>query len=324
MMVNSSKHNFLPPNPRCYDIFVALACFVCLIFLSGCTLFESVGRKTMNIAHGFKGRDKDMIKLVGMAPFDNRTDHSDQNLETNFLETLIETAESLCSGLHILYSDRIGYPGFLDSLPKQADGRIDNLELAKEGRKFGLNSIATIALTGIKGFDEKKGFWWFKDTRYFFRIQMRAAIFDTETGTKVLDEIISRNIEVEEFDIALFQTQNRVDLFHIEGAFEYFADRIADKMCNAMVVQPWKGYILSVSGEKAFLTSGKNSGLKSGQLLQAFDSSEIIQGADDHHFFKPGPKTGEIRITAVYDYSAEAVIMPGNDIRAGNVVKTKD
>ncbi|MGD2273015.1 MAG: hypothetical protein PVI06_21635, partial [Desulfobacterales bacterium] len=245
------------------------------------------------------------------------------NLEANFLETLIETAEAFCPDLHILYSARIGYPGFLDDLPKQEDGLIDNLELAKEGRKFGLNSIATIALTGIKGFDEKKGFWWFKDTHYFFRIQMRAVIYDTESGTKVLDEIISRNIEAQEFDVVLFQTRNQVDLFHIEEAFEYFADRIADKVCDAMVVQPWKGYVLSVSGERVILSSGKNSGLSSGQLLQAFDSSEVIQGVEGHDFFKPGPKTGEIRITAVYDDSAEAVLTPGSDIQVGNVVKTK-
>jgi hypothetical protein len=323
-MVKSNKYNFLAYNPRCRNIFVVLAGLVCLILLSGCTLFESVGRKTRNIAHGFKGLDRDMIKLVGMAPFDNRTDFSDQNLEANFIETLIETAEASCPDLHILYSASMGYPGFLDDLPKREDGRIDNLELAREGRKFGLNSIATIALTGIKGFDEKKGFWWFKDTHYFFRIQMRAVIYDTESGTKVLDEIISRNTEVQEFDVVLFQTQQRVDLFHIEGAFEYFADRIADKICDAMVVQPWKGYILSVSGERVILSSGKNSGLTPGQMLQAFDSSETIQGVDGHDFFKPGPKAGEIRITAVFDDSAEAVLTPGSEIQVGNVVKTKD
>jgi hypothetical protein len=38
----------------------------------------------------------------------------------------------------------------------------------------------------------------------------------------------------------------------------------------------------------------------------------------------PGPKTGEIKISAVYDDSAEAVIRPDSVVRVGNMVKTKD
>ncbi len=305
-------------------IYVAFALFAFVAFISGCTAYSSVSRKTKNITRGFKGLDKDLKKIIGMAPFNNRTPFSDQNLETNFYETLIRAIESKCPGILILHSAAAGYPEFLDDLPGQAAGKMDNLELAKNGRAFGLNAIMTIALTGIKDFEAEKGFWWFKDKHYFFRIQMNIKLYDTETGTKLLDEIISRDVEVEEFDVELFKNRNSFDLFLLEGAFEYFSTTTADKTCDALVVQPWKGYIISISGDKAILSSGAGSGLAPGRVLEVFDSSEIIQGADGQRFIMPGPKTGRIKITAVYDYSAQAVIDAGSEARVGNVVKTKD
>jgi hypothetical protein len=38
----------------------------------------------------------------------------------------------------------------------------------------------------------------------------------------------------------------------------------------------------------------------------------------------PGPKTGEIKITAVYDNSAEAVLGIDSFVQKGSLVKTKD
>jgi hypothetical protein len=38
----------------------------------------------------------------------------------------------------------------------------------------------------------------------------------------------------------------------------------------------------------------------------------------------PGPKTGEIKITAVYDDSAEAVINTDSIAQVGNLVKLRD
>jgi hypothetical protein len=292
--------------------------------ITGCTVYNGVSRKTKNITLGFKGLDRNMKKLVGMPPLNNQTSFFDQNLETNFYETLIATIESLCPRVVILHSAAAGYPEFLDDIPKQGEGKIDNLELVKNGRPFGLNAIVSITLNGINAFEEAKGFWWFKDTHYFFRIQIKAEMYDTETGTKLIDEIISQNIETEEFVIELFKTQNRFDLFLLEEAFEYFVNTIAEKVCDALIVQPWKGYIVAATGGKVILSSGENSGLKSGQVLVVFDSSKIIQGTHGHRFFMPGSKIGRIKITAVYDDSAEAEVIEGSQVGLGNLVKTKN
>jgi len=324
MQVKMIKFNSQFSNPLWRHICVLFAVLAFIALVSGCTVFSGLNRKAKNITLGFKERDEDMKKMVGLAPFDNRTRLSDPNREINFSETLIENVETLCSGVKILHTGAVGFPEFLGDLPRQGQGEIDNLELAKEGRLFGLNAILTIALTGINSFEEDKGFWFFKETRYFNRIQIKVETYDTETGAKLLDEIISRDIEVELFDIELLENRERFDAFLFEGAYDYFASTIAEKVCDALTVQPWKGYIVSVAQNKIILSSGETSGLVLGQVLEVFDSSKIILGTDGHRFFLPGPKTGEIKITAVYDHSAEAVMGTDSVVQAGNLVKTKD
>jgi hypothetical protein len=324
MLLKTIKFKLLYSNPLRYNIYVFFALLTCITFVFGCTVFTGVSRKTKNITRGFKELDEEMKKMIGMAPFNNRTRFSDPNLETNFSETLIANAETLCSGVHILYPGAVGYPEFLGDLPQQGPGEIDNLELAKEGRPFGLNAILTITLTGINSFEEEKGFWWFKDTHYFIRAQIKVEMYDTETGAKLLDEIITRDIEVELFDIELLDRGERFDVFLLEGAYEYFASITAESVCDTLTVQPWKGYIVSVAGDEVILSSGETSGLVLGQVLEVFDSSEIIEGTDGHRFFMPGPKTSEIKITAIYDESAKAVIGIDNIVQEGNLVKTKD
>ncbi len=306
------------------NIHLFLVLLALIAFVAGCSVFSGLSNKTKNITRGFTQRDEDMKKMVGLAPFKNPTRYTDPIQEMNFTETLVENVETQCPTVDVLYSGTVGSPEFLLNLPTQGQDKIDNLELAKMGRPFGLNAVLAIALTGIHSFEEEKGFWVFKDPHYFIRVQIKAEMFDTETGTKLIDEIIGRDIEVELFDIELLENQDRFDVFLLESAYEYFARTLAEKVCSVMADQPWKGYIVSVTGDKVILSSGVTSGLALEQVLEVFDSSETIDGMAGRRFFKPGPKTGEIEIIAVYDNSAEAVIRTDNGIRVGNLVKTED
>ena len=324
MTVKTIKNNSLFYNPLGHTVYTIFVMFALAMLVSACSVYKDVSRKTKNVAREFKEQDEDMKKMIAMVPFENRTRFSDPNQEMNFSDTLVESIDSACSGVHILHPGAAGYPGFLGDLPKQGQGEFDNLELAKEGRPFGLNGILTITLTGVIGFKEIKGFWWFKDTHYFIQVQIEAEIFDTETAAKLLDEIIIHDIEVEAYVFELLESQNSLDPYQLEEAYEYFASTITDKVCDAVVLEPWKGYVLSVAGEKITLSSGETSGIELGQVLEVFDSSEIIQGKNDRRFFMPGPKTGEITITKVFDYSAEAVMGSDSVVQVGNMVKIKD
>ena len=309
------------PGRNIYIIAVSIAV---IAFVSGCTLYNGISREAKNITRGFKERDENMTKLIGLAPFKNPTRFSDPNLEINFTETLIEDIESECPGNRILHSGLADFPEFLADLPQQDQGEIDKLELAKAGRLYGLNSVLTIVLTGINNFEAEKGFWFFKKTRYFIGVQIKAELYDTETGAKLMDEILSRDVEVDLFDIELLENRERFDIFLLEGAYEYFAKTIAEKVCDASILQPWKGYVVSVVGDKVILSSGEASGLELGQVLEVFDSSKTIEGIEGHRFFMPGPKTGEIKVTAVYDDSSEAVLGIDSRVQKGSLVKIKD
>ena len=289
----------------------------------GCTAYNSVSKKTKNVARGFKALDKDLNKKVALAYYSNQTVFSDRNLETNFHENLIETIGSLCPRIFILPAAEIGIADYFNDIQRQNNGGIDNLELVKRGRLHGLNAILMVSLTGVVDFEEEKGIWRFKDTHYYFRVQMIVGVFDTETGTKLLDEVVKRMVEVDEYDLELLRSQNRIDAFIIEDAFEDVADAMGEKICDVLSAQPWKGYIVSIKGDKINISSGIETGLVPGKVLEVFYSTKTIEGANGRRFFIPGKKIGEVEITTVYEDSAEAAIISNNGIQAGSLVKVK-
>jgi len=65
-------------------------------------------------------------------------------------------------------------------------------------------------------------------------------------------------------------------------------------------------------------------GIKSGNIFEVYDSNGVFKGAKGQKFFIPGLKTGEIKITAVYPDSAEAVRFSGQNIQPGSSIGLKD
>ncbi|MBW2449337.1 MAG: hypothetical protein JRE92_02780, partial [Deltaproteobacteria bacterium] len=151
-----------------------------------------------------------------------------------------------------------------------------------------------------------------------------AEVFDTETGAKLLDESFVNEIEVDEVDLESIHADKRMNAIIANEAFEAIADEMGEKICNAIVFQPWKGFIASIDSKKVYLNFGKNIDLKIGDLFEVFDSSSIFEGLEGHRFFKPGFKTGEIKITAVYADTSEAILVSGHDIRSGFCVRPKE
>jgi hypothetical protein len=216
------------------------------------------------------------------------------------------------------------YPHDLTRVPRTESGWIDNLALAKTGRQLGLNAIVTGALITITPNKRKQGLWWLKDTHYFVQVRIATEVYDTETGAKLLDESFVHEVEVDEMDLESIQANSEMNSLIVNEAFGAIADKMGEKICGAIIFQPWKGFIASVDSNKIFLNFGENIGLKIGDLFDVFDSSIIFEGLEGHRFFKPGVKTGEIKITAVYPDTAEAILVSGHDIRPGFCVQPKE
>lgn len=304
---------------------VGMVCLMlCLVSMAGCSTVSSIEKSTKRMVRDFRAPDSDLKKRVGILSFENKTTLVKKDAEKKFIGDLSETIASSCPNILLEKPGDPDYPDDLTRVPRTESGWIDNLALAKTGRQLGLNAIVTGALITITPNKRKQGLWWMKDTHYFVQVRIATEVYDTETGAKLLDESFVHEVEVDEMDLESVQADSEMNSLIVNEAFGAIADKMGEKICDAIVSQPWKGFIASVDSNKIFLNFGENIGLKIGDLFDVFDSSIIFEGLEGHRFFKPGVKTGEIKITAVYPDTAEAILVSGHDIRPGFCVQPRE
>ena len=304
------------------QILVVIA--ICFLFsfaslIAGCSFLPAIKK----IACDIKAPAGDLKKKVGITFFENRTFLAVNNFEKIFHIKLVESIKETCSDILIIKPGDTGYPDQMDVLPKLASGRIDNLVLAKTGRKLGLNAIVTGSLMDISTNKETRGVLWFKNTCNFIRFQIVVEVYDTETGAKIFDDSFDDEIQVNETDIYNLRTGNANEIPALNDALLNAVIPIGEKICDAVNIQPWKGYVISSFDDKIIISSGKRSGLILGDKLEVSDSGNIFEGKDNQKFFIPGPKIGEIKITALYPDKAEAALISGKNIKVGSTVKMK-
>ena len=268
--------------------------------------------------------DSDLKKRMAITLFENKTAFSDTEMQQRFFTDLTEKIMSSCPDVLLEKPGDSGYPDFLLRLPRKASGRIDNYDLATSGRRSGLNSIVTGALNDARIDKRKKGFWWWKDIHHYVQFQIVAEVYDTETGAKLLDESFKREMEIDESDLESTGADDEIKAYIKDDIFKTIAVDMGEKICNAVVLDPWTGYITSIVDDKIILSSGERVGIGPGDIFEVYNSTDTFQGVDGHRFFIPGLKTGEIEITTVYPDTAEAVRISGQDIREGFTVRPKD
>ncbi len=319
-MFHHSKSFAVKIHPVAGILFLLL----CLVSITGCSTVSSIEKSTKRMVRDFRAPDSNLKKRVGILLFENKTTLVNKDVEEKFIRDLSETIASSCPNILLEKPGNPGYPDDLAGVPRTRSGWIDNLALAKTGRQLDLNAIVTGALITITPKKRKQGIWWLKDTHYFVQVRIATEVYDTETGAKLLDESFVHEIEVEEMDLESIHADSEMNSLIVDEAFGTIADKMGEQICNAIVFQPWKGFIASIDSDNIFLNFGENIGLKIGDLFDVFDSSNIFEGLEGHRFFKPGFKTGEIKITAVYPDTAEAILVSGQDIRQGFCVQPKE
>lgn len=295
-----------------------------LVSMTGCSTYTSIEKSTKKMVRDFRAPESDLKKRIGIAFFENKTTFADKGLEGKFIEDLTGTIRSSCPDILLEKPGDPGYPDDLSRVPRKAFGWIDNFDLAKTGRRLGLNSIVAGTLINITPNNKKKGIWWLKDTHYYVQVQITVQVYDTETGAKLLDESFMHEIEIDEWDLESIHVDSEIKMLVLDEAFKIIADHMGEKICNAVVLQPWTGFITSIDADRIMINSGGKIGLKTGDLFEVFDSSGIFEGVGGQRFFIPGLKVGEIKITAVYPDTAEAVLVSGRDIRSGFSIRPKD
>ncbi|MFC1826081.1 FlgT C-terminal domain-containing protein [Thermodesulfobacteriota bacterium] len=310
--------------------FVLFWAVFCLT-LAGCARFSDVKEATKEYVDSFSTPGDHLKKKVGIVMFENKTLLKIDGLENKFMDYLLKTIQKECDEILFLKPGDAGYPEALIDLPQQLSGDIDNLYLATTGRQHGLNAVVAGTLTGVSEDQEKHGMLWFKSVRPYVRVQISAAIYDSETGAKLFDDSFNHRVEVEETESDLFEEtefklsdldSKTLDMALTE-AFDEIAENMGEAICEALEDHPWRGFVTSVSDDKIIISSGKTAGLKPGDILDVYRTDDVYQGARDQRFFIPGLKTGEIKITIVSPDKSVAEVVSGQDIKPGSSVRPK-
>jgi hypothetical protein len=301
-----------------------------LIFI-GCTTTQTlvekttktVTRTTRDISRKIVLSDEDLKRKVGIFNFENNTLQKTQNFQEIFHKGLPEYLNDQCPGIILLNPASGGLLNALKEPPKLKSGLIDGYALAVLGRQLGLNAVVTGSLEDIRVIGELKGILWTKDTQHLVLIFIRVGVFDTRTGTKILDNTFDRRIEIDDLEYRLIQESEEIKLPMLNETLNRLLTDVGDSICDAIRDQPWDGYITKIDGDRYVIPSGIEVGLESGDILEVFDSSRIMEGIGGQRFFIPGLKIGEIEIVAITEDRLEAKLVSGENIKKGSTVRRK-
>ncbi|UCF93928.1 MAG: hypothetical protein JSW39_07145 [Desulfobacterales bacterium] len=310
---------------RGWNLFLLLAC---IFWWAGCSMVgnttKALQRTTKKITREITSADGDLKKKVGVIRFENKVSPENPSYQNVLHDGLLANLQDSCNNFIVTNPSSGGHEGGLDKLPRLATGQIDNFALAGAGRQLGLNAIVTGSLNDIAAQDDLQGILWMKDNHYFIRVLVRLEVYDTYTGSKILDEDFPHEIEIDEMEYELIKTNKEINPTILKEALEEIVSEIVTRTCDALGDQSWNGYITSVEGDKISISSGSEVGLATGRVLAIYDSCQIIEGIEGCRFYRPGPQTGELKIVKVFPQRAEAVLVSGGGAVVGNAVRTKE
>jgi hypothetical protein len=283
---------------------------------------KTVTQTTQKITRTIRFSDDDLQRLVAIVGFENRSVYRAKDFAQLFQKGIPEYLNNECDDVTVPNLGNSEDVERLKALPVLKSGRVDNFTLATMGRQLGLNAVVTGSLNDIGLISETQGLI-LKDTLHSIQILVSVEVYDTETGTKILDESFNRKVEIEELDYDLMRSEDKLILPDLNETISDLLAEMGERICWAIEDQPWNGFITAFTGDKIILSAGDMAGLKPGDELEVFDNTRILKGRDGQQFFVHGKKIGEIRIVAVKPDRSEAVVVSDNGIKTGSSVRVK-
>jgi hypothetical protein len=299
-------------------------CMFCYVLMGGCSVrnnaekaTDAITRTTQKVIREVTFAGDGLKKVVTVVRFeDNSLQARDDFLDT-FHSDIIENLKATCDELIVTDS------GGLTQLPKMVSGQADNYALAVIGRQLGVNAVIAGSLNNIRPMDEEQGILWGKDIEYSVEVLIRAAIYDTRTATKTLDESFTDSVAIDEAQYQEIQARGVYSEPQISEALGRLASEMSERICAVLDEQNWNGFVTAVADEKITVSTGGPVGLEKGDILEVFDSGSVLEGLDGQRFFSPGLKIAELEIVSVSDKQAEAVKLSGRGVKKGFVVMKK-
>jgi hypothetical protein len=316
-----------------FELFFSVCCFVWIsaisIFWVGCSFegavdktSKTVTKTTQKIRRNIRFSDDDLQRMATVIGFENKSLYRAKDFAQLFRKGIPEYLNKECDDVTVAHPDAIENIEGFKQLPLLENGQVDNFAMAIIGRELGLNAIVTGSLDDIGLLDELRGMIW-KDTHHLIQILVSVEVYDTESGSKILDQSFSRKVEIEELDYDLMRSEGKLILPDLNETLSELLAEIGETICWVIEDQPWNGFVIAVAEDKVTLSSGGAAGLAPGDELDVFDTSRVLEGRAGQRFFVHGQKIGEIKIIEVETDKARAVIMTNRGIKTGSSVRVK-
>ncbi len=283
---------------------------------------KTVTKTTQKIKRNIRFSDDDLQRMAAIIGFENKSLYRAKDFTYLFRKGIPEYLNNECDDVSVAYPDAGERIEGFQQLPLLENGEVDNFALALIGRQLGLNAVVTGSLDDIGILDELRGMIW-KDTRHLIQILVSVEVYDTESGSKLLDESFSRKVEIEELDYELMRSEGKMILPDLNETLTDLLAEMGEAICWAIEDQPWNGFIIAVDDDTITLSSGSTVGLAPGDELDVFDNSRVLKGLSGQRFFVHGQKIGEIKIIEVEADKARAAIMTNRGIKTGSSVRVK-
>ncbi|MGD9056656.1 MAG: hypothetical protein PVJ41_11135 [Desulfobacterales bacterium] len=302
--------------------FVSLAYMGCSYRKTVDKTTETVTKTTQKISRNIRFSDDDLQRMTTVIGFENKSLYRGQDFTQLFRKGIPEYLNNECDDVSVPDPDSAKNVAGFQQLPLLENGQVDNYALALIGRQLGLNAIITGSLDDIGILDELRGMIW-KDTHHLIQILASVEVYDTESGSKILDESFSRKVEIEELDYELMRSEGKMILPDLNETLTDLLGEIGETICWAIEDQAWSGFVIAVEDDTLTLSAGSDAGLAPGDEFHVYDTSRVLKGLSGQRFFVRGQKIGEIKITEVEADKARAVIVTNRGIKPGSSVRVK-
>ena len=240
-------------------------------------------------------------------PLINMTEYQEAAIMDPLETKLYGAMASVCTDTIFINPRGNSAPAFLADPPLSPTGLIDSLKLARQCRQVGLNMVLRASVTNISYEKEMSWYNWIvrdDDTIY---LNIRIALFDTHTGTKLFHDTFMEELEIKPLDVDALTIPEIMALPGFEKLSSKIIEDIVEKICKTVLETPWKGYIVSADGSKGVLSSGSEVGIKTSDVLKVYKNNGVIRGFGGLDYIIPGPVVDQVRVTAVTKNTADIV-----------------
>lgn len=319
-------------SPMIYKSAVRLlVLFLMLPWLWNCSLPSTVEKTSRTIKRTSKEIVRDVTlsggnfkRQVAIAAFETITEDPESTVKLFYDQNLPDYLGKNCKGVIVGQGGKSAASQLLSEPPRLATGQIDAYALSIIGRQLGINAVIIGSLENIRKVEELRGILWNRETIHLVRVVVRMEVYQPLTATKVLDSIYRRDVPIDEMEYEQSSAPGRWKLPLLDDALAEMLEEMGEDICDAILDQPWNGFVTAVNGDKVTISAGSAAGLRVGMKLNVFDSTQIIEGADGQRFFMPGPNTARIEVVAVTDDRSEARQIDGEPIKSGDNVRSGD